>query len=94
MRPALRPRIDALELVLESRYGTLGLPAQRDPSATSFDVTLDTSLGPLAFSAVQTLVGLPHDVTSTRLRAELWYPTDQRTLLLLRQHAQDMAAAA
>ncbi len=94
LRPGLRPRIDALQAALEDRYGRLQLPADRDPSATSFDVTLDTPLGALSFCAVQTLVGLPHDATGARLRAELWFPTDPRTALLLQRHAGAMVEAA
>ena len=89
-RPSLRPRIDALAKVLESRYGCLDLPVQRDALATSFDVTLDTRLGVLSFCAVQTVGGLPHDATGTRLRAELWYPTDMHTACLLRQRAENV----
>jgi transcriptional regulator with XRE-family HTH domain len=93
-RPSLRPRIDALEKVLESRYGRLERPTQREPLATSFDVTLETSLGALSFCAVQSLSGLPHDAMGTQLRTELWYPTDMHTALLLRQHGERTNATA
>jgi transcriptional regulator with XRE-family HTH domain len=94
MRPALRPRIDALAQVLHARYGHVELSVQRDPSATSFEVTLDTRLGALAFCAVQSLVGLPHDASGTRLRAELWYPTDARTASLMRHHTEGLVEVA
>jgi transcriptional regulator with XRE-family HTH domain len=94
LRPSLRPRIDALEHALKARYGSLQLPGDRDPSATSFEVTLDTPLGALAFCAVQALVGLPHDAAGARLRAELWFAADAHTSCVLNQHAQEMAKAA
>jgi hypothetical protein len=43
---------------------------------------------------VQSLVGLPHDATGTRLRAELWYPTDARTASLMRRHTEHAVEVA
>lgn len=87
LRPALAPRIDALEATLCRRYGPLSGASAREPGLTSFDVTIDTADGPVSFSAMQAVFGLPHDATRQQLRAELWYPTDADTAELMRRHA-------
>lgn len=92
-RPGLKLRVDTLEKALESKFGNLKVPTQHEPLATSFDVTLETPLGLMSFCAVQTVSGLPHDAMGTRLRTELWYPTDMQTSHLLRQHAQSLGKA-
>lgn len=74
-----------------SQLGSLESTDDRDPSATSIDVTLDTSLGVLSFCAVQCLAGLPHDAAGASLRAELWFPADSRTASVLQQRAGQMA---
>lgn len=87
MRPELRRRIDALEDSLACRYGKLELSADRDPSATSFNATLDTQLGPLAFCAVQARAGLPNEDAGAGLRVELWFPADDHTASVMRLNA-------
>lgn len=94
LRPVLAPRVDQLEHALQSRWGVPGPSRRRDPGATSFEVVLRTRLGPLAFSAVQALVGLPHDTPVGRLRCELWFAADAFTGGVLRQHAVPTREAA
>lgn len=91
LRPSLIPRIDELERVLQARYGRLDAPQQRDPSAACLNVLLDTCLGSLSFSAVQILVGLPHDTAGTRLRAELWFPANRETSAVMLRYEPAMA---
>lgn len=94
LRPALAPRVDALEITLVDRWGTLGPLPPRDPCATSFEVVFDTVCGPLAFSAVQAMVGLPYDATGGCLRCELWFPADEHTAAVMRQHEPEMCELA
>jgi transcriptional regulator with XRE-family HTH domain len=86
LRPDLTPRVDALEAALCDRYGSLATDSARDPRVTSFSVTIDTAIGPISFSAMQAVFGLPHDSNGERLRAELWFPADAGTAELLRRH--------
>lgn len=91
LRPALAPRIDALEQALVSRWGRFAPSLPRDPCATSFDVAFNTPHGPLAFSVVQAMVGLPYDANGGRLRCELWFPADESTAAVMRRHEPEMA---
>lgn len=79
MNPGLERRVDLLEAELLGRYGTRCENATRDPAETSFDVTFDTAVGPISFTAMQVAFGLPHDAPNRRLRAELWFPADAFT---------------
>jgi transcriptional regulator with XRE-family HTH domain len=85
MNPGLEQRVDLLEAELRGRYGTHFGNATRDPAQTSFDVTFDTAVGPISFTAMQVAFGLPHDATSRRLRAELWFPADEFTSDVVRR---------
>jgi transcriptional regulator with XRE-family HTH domain len=85
LRPELTPRVDALEEALSDRYGSMPTDDARDPRVTSFSVTIDTAIGPVSFSAMQAVFGLPHDSNGERLRAELWFPADAGTAELLRR---------
>lgn len=89
LRPALAPRIDALESTLVARYGALATVPERNPSLTSFSVTIDTAVGALSFSALQAVFGLPQDATGHRLRAELWFPADAATAKWLRRREDE-----
>ncbi len=92
LRPEMAARIDALEAALSRRYGPLAGTAAREPGLTSFDVTIDTAIGPVSFCAIQAVFGLPHDANRQRLRAELWFPADPATADLMRRH-EDLQAA-
>jgi len=93
LNPGLERRIEALETALRRRYGTDAASPSREASETSFNVTFETALGLLSFTAVQTHFGLRQDVAGRRLRAELWFPADEHTSTLLRLHAPRLAAA-
>lgn len=94
LRPGLRTRVDALEEAMVKRYGELPSTSVRDPAATSFEVTLDTALGTLTFCAVQTLPATPHNTAGHHLRAELWFPANAFTSLVVRRHADATIEAA
>lgn len=81
--PALGARVDALERALTRRYGLLDPLAARDPSSTCLNIVLDTPVGVLSFSAIQTVIGLPPDAMCIPLRAELWFPVDTITVSAL-----------
>ncbi|MCM5678687.1 hypothetical protein M8A51_03965 [Schlegelella sp. S2-27] len=92
-RPALGPRVDAVETALRGRYGALDACTARAPSSTCLNIVLDTPLGVLSFSAIQTVVGLPPDTAWAPLRAELWFPVDAATVAVLQALDSDTASA-
>lgn len=77
-RPSLHERVEACAAALEARFGS-ALDSDRDPSAPSMSLTWDTPFGDLSFFAIQTVPGIPQDVSLGSIRAELWYPLDDRT---------------
>lgn len=82
-RPGLSPRVDRLAAILGQRFD---LPVHAMANGTPLpylDVSFDTPLGVLSFLLVQTVFGLPHDVTVGSLRIELWYPLDSLTTNIL-----------
>lgn len=94
MNPGLEARVDRLEAELRGRYGTRCTSAARDPAETSFDVTIDTAVGPVSFTAMQVAFGLPHDAAKQRLRAELWFPADAFTTAVVRRQALSGAGSS
>jgi len=84
LRPELKARVDMLEASLLSRFGPLAARRPGQAISTLFEVTFATTAGPLAFTAIQTLPGLPQDAPLGTHRAELWYPADQATAIAIR----------
>lgn len=85
VRPSLRARVDRLERSLTDRFGPLaGTPAGA-PSSANLHLEFDTVVGRLAFFTLQTVLGLPQNVTPASLRLELWYPADPGTEGRLRE---------
>jgi transcriptional regulator with XRE-family HTH domain len=90
-QPDLEARVAALEEELDQRYGPL--PPPDDRSTTPYlDLTFDTAIGPLSFTAVQMAPGLPQNITADSLRIELWYPSDAITDALVRANSRLVAA--
>ena len=83
-RPALRERVDALAVELEHRFDLPSAPPPRDPALPCLELVFDSDRGPLSFTLVQTVLGLPHDVTVGSLRTKLWYPADDATAAVMR----------
>lgn len=83
-RPALGPRVRACADRLTARYGPL-LDRPRDPGVPHLDMRFRTDEGELAFSAFQTVPGIPQDVNMASHRLELWYPRDIRSRGLLKR---------
>lgn len=77
-RPSLGPRVDRFEESLNERYGAAGKCA-RAASDTHLKVIMDTEYGQMTFLLVQTVFGLPQNVTQQSLRSELWFPFDDAT---------------
>jgi transcriptional regulator with XRE-family HTH domain len=78
IRPSLKPRVDALELSLVERFGRAERLA-RAPGVTHLQIILDTEFGLMKFLLVQTVFGLPQNVSQNSLRSELWFPVDDAT---------------
>ncbi|WP_114953831.1 helix-turn-helix domain-containing protein [Sphingosinicella terrae] len=78
-RPSLRPRVDRLEESLRSRFGAQDAVHARAPGEPYLQLVADTAVGPLSFLLVQTVFGLPQNVTRESLRTELWFPVDEAT---------------
>jgi transcriptional regulator with XRE-family HTH domain len=77
-RPALGSRIDEYERSLRQRFGcrTAQGRAAGDPQLS---IVMDTPFGALSFLLVQTIYGLPQNVTHASLRTELWFAVDGLT---------------
>lgn len=87
-RPSLQPRVDRFEAAMVAAHGALVRDAMRDPCSTFVDVVLDAADGPLAFSAVQSWMGLPLDQDAGSVRAELWFAADGVTARAMRARFQ------
>jgi transcriptional regulator with XRE-family HTH domain len=85
-RPSLRPRIDRLEGSLLERFGPWQAEQMRAAGETQLQLIADTELGTLTFLLVQTVFGLPQNVTHASLRTELWFPTDEATRRIMAFH--------
>ncbi len=84
-RPTLRERVDGLAGELERRFDLPKTPPPpRHPALPYLELGFDSDRGPLSFALVQTVLGLPHDVTVGSLRTELWYPADESTAGVMR----------
>lgn len=86
-RPSLKPRVDVLEASLTERLGTAG-EAARAPGDTHLKVMLDTECGRMTFLLVQSVFGLPQNVTQKSLRSELWFPVDDATRAIIATRAR------
>lgn len=91
VRPALSPRIDAYEREVRRRYGTEPADLSRAAGDPYLNLVLDLPGATMTFLLVQTVFGLPQNVSQASLRTELWFPVDQATRRLLMTRA-DRAA--
>ncbi|NZA25564.1 helix-turn-helix domain-containing protein [Luteimonas sp. SJ-92] len=78
-RPTLGPRVDRMERSLRERFGEDEDQRRRAAGDPHLQLVIDTELGTLAFLLVQTVFGLPQNVTQASLRTELWFPIDAET---------------
>lgn len=78
-RPSLQPRIDGLEASLLDRYGACDPTQRRAPGEPYVELFANTPAGRLSFLLVQTVFGLPQNVSHASLRTELWFPTNEKT---------------
>ncbi|WP_051011670.1 helix-turn-helix domain-containing protein [Nitratireductor pacificus] len=79
VHPSLKPRVDALAEALANRFGPLPPDQASDRIEPHLNLVFDTPYGVLSFLTVQSVHGLPQDITVASLRTELWVPTDQFT---------------
>jgi transcriptional regulator with XRE-family HTH domain len=89
-RPALRPRVDSLESSLLERFGHEQAGHPRAAGEPHLQLIIDTQLGTLAFLLVQTVFGLPQNVTHASLRTELWFPGDEATRRIMTTRAAEV----
>lgn len=90
-RPSLRERVEACAAALKARFGS-ALDSDRDPSSPSMSLTFDTRFGDLSFFAIQTVPGIPQDVSLGSIRAELWFPLEDRTRTVMMTEVPRTAA--
>lgn len=83
LRPGLAGRIDRLAQSLQERFGVVTAPPAPQPDIPMQRFTFDLDGGPLTLLAVQSVVGLLHDLTLSSPRLELWLPGDARTRAVL-----------
>lgn len=86
-------RIDVLEQSLHERFGAPQGEASY-PTEDHRPLCFDTRHGPLSFFAVQSVIGIPQDITVGSLRAELWFADDERTRAAVVEHATTLEAPA
>lgn len=81
LRPALAPRVDALEDAFTRRYGPLREAADRlAPGAVPVrSFCFELADGPITMVASQSVIGLPQNLTLHSPRLELWLPADEET---------------
>ncbi|MBA8879545.1 helix-turn-helix domain-containing protein [Phyllobacterium myrsinacearum] len=77
--PALRPRIDRFEESLWKRFNISTQPRTSEAVDTHLVLRFNSRFGPLSFFTIQTVPGLPQDVTTSSPRAELWFADDRKT---------------
>lgn len=87
VRPTLRPRVDALAKALSQCYGDAPGDHGTGLGKPQLNFVFDTEYGPLAFILVQSVFGLPQDITSDSPRIELWFPADGLTRQAVLEHA-------
>lgn len=88
-RPALRPRIDRLEISLNERFGSEPADYARAAGDPYLNLIVDSEFGTLSFLLVQTVFGLPQNVTHASLRTELWFPVDNATRRVMMTRGRD-----
>jgi transcriptional regulator with XRE-family HTH domain len=91
-RPGLTPRVDHLEMSLIARFGPSAMRAERNPAEPYLKLSFETALGRLSFVTIQSVFGLPHNVTSASPRMELWFPIDDKTRAVMVSREALMAA--
>ncbi|MBA8901670.1 MULTISPECIES: helix-turn-helix transcriptional regulator [unclassified Phyllobacterium] len=77
--PDLRPRIDRFEKSLWKRFNISTQSRVSEAVDTHLVLRFNSRFGPLSFFTIQTVPGLPQDVTISSPRAELWFADDQKT---------------
>ena len=81
--PSLTARADALESALTRRFGLPPDEANAGGMGQHLTLRFDTSVGLLSFYTLESVFGLPQDVTTGSMRLELWFPADQPTREIL-----------
>jgi hypothetical protein len=83
-RPALKPRVDAYEALLQARLGEQAVhQAWRAPKAPLLTARYATPHGELAFFSMFTTFGTPQDITLASLRVEHMFAADDATRAVL-----------
>ncbi|HWP19980.1 MAG TPA: helix-turn-helix domain-containing protein [Burkholderiaceae bacterium] len=90
--PSLRERVDRFAEFLEARHPLPAAAPLRPANATHLALEFETARGMLAFHAVQTLAGLPQNITPWSLRTTLWYPVNDSARQMLLQGEERWSA--
>lgn len=77
--PGLRARVDLLEASLRERFPDYDESDELDRGDPSLHLQFDTAHGRLSFFTLQTVVGIPQQITVATPRVELWFPADRHT---------------
>lgn len=93
-RPALKPRVDALEHVLRATFGDRLIDAAGPAPEPGLNLQFDTAHGRLSFFTVQSVFKLPQDVAPTTARTGLWFAQDGATRDVLARHVRAKPALA
>lgn len=89
VQPALMPKVDAFEAMLQSRLGTQNLHTSWSrPTAPVLTTRYATKYGELAFFSMFTTFGTPQDITLASLRVEHIFAADEATHAVLRAQVQ------
>ncbi|MCP9271572.1 helix-turn-helix domain-containing protein [Mycolicibacterium arenosum] len=77
--PDLQARVDAFEASLLRRYPAFDADEEGDRDDPTLHLDFDTVHGPVSFFTVQSVIGMPQQVTVATPRVEMWFPADQHT---------------
>ncbi|MCP9271577.1 helix-turn-helix domain-containing protein [Mycolicibacterium arenosum] len=85
--PSLRTRVDRFEASLRERFRVVPCDREPDRGDPSLHLRFDTCYGRLSFFTLQTVVGIPQQITVATPRVELWFPADAMTRALMDSRA-------
>lgn len=86
-RPQLRERTHQCELSLKARFGS-AVDVPGDLGATHLQRAFKLGDEIVRFFTIQAVVGLPQNVSTEALRAELWFPEDAATRRFMEKLAE------
>jgi len=86
--PGLKARADALERSLGERFPDYIHDDRLDRGDPSLHLEFVTEHGPLSFFRLQTVIGIPQQITVAAPRVEMWFPADLHTRQVMERNTE------